>query len=155
MLPRRFLPRRLPLLLCALALLALPPWVLVWARAARSEPRLAPAASGDARMRVAASPTAVAMTVMFGIQAMHAYIQFGWLPQIYRDAGLSATIHFRERDEDVALKGQRCTKCGAVQFPIQRVCEGRATSALAASTAALPPPAASGQDAVRTVATTA
>ena len=31
------------------------------------------------------------MTVLFAIQAMHAYIQFGWLPQIYRDAGLSAT----------------------------------------------------------------
>lgn len=40
-----------------------------------------------------------------------------------RDAGLSATIHFREREEDVALKGQQCTKCGAVQFPLQRVCE--------------------------------
>jgi 3-hydroxy-3-methylglutaryl CoA synthase len=40
-----------------------------------------------------------------------------------RDAGLSATIHFRERDEDVALKGQRCRRCGGLQFPIQRVCE--------------------------------
>ncbi|MCX5740689.1 MAG: zinc ribbon domain-containing protein, partial [Proteobacteria bacterium] len=40
-----------------------------------------------------------------------------------RDAGLSATIHFRERDEDIAFKGQKCGKCGAVQFPIQRVCE--------------------------------
>jgi hydroxymethylglutaryl-CoA synthase len=40
-----------------------------------------------------------------------------------RDAGLSATIHFREREEDVALKGQKCTKCGALQFPLQRVCE--------------------------------
>ena len=40
-----------------------------------------------------------------------------------RDAGLSATIHFREREEDVAFKGQKCAKCGAVQFPIQRVCE--------------------------------
>ena len=40
-----------------------------------------------------------------------------------RDAGLSATIHFRERDEDVAFKGQKCAKCGATQFPIQRVCE--------------------------------
>jgi 3-hydroxy-3-methylglutaryl CoA synthase/uncharacterized OB-fold protein len=40
-----------------------------------------------------------------------------------RDAGLSATIHFRERDEDVAFKGQRCRGCGAVQFPNQRVCE--------------------------------
>jgi len=40
-----------------------------------------------------------------------------------RDAGLSATIHFRERDADLAFKGQRCHGCGAVQFPIQRVCE--------------------------------
>ena len=40
-----------------------------------------------------------------------------------RDQGLSATIHFRERDEDVAMKAQKCTKCGATQFPIQRVCE--------------------------------
>nr|WP_267911277.1 MFS transporter [Janibacter endophyticus] len=36
------------------------------------------------------SPTAIAMTVLFGLQSMHAYIQMGWLPQIYRDAGLSA-----------------------------------------------------------------
>jgi 3-hydroxy-3-methylglutaryl CoA synthase len=40
-----------------------------------------------------------------------------------RDQGLSATIHFREREEDVALKAQKCVKCGATQFPIQRVCE--------------------------------
>ncbi|MCX5738246.1 MAG: zinc ribbon domain-containing protein, partial [Proteobacteria bacterium] len=40
-----------------------------------------------------------------------------------RDAGLSATIHFREREEDLAFKGQKCARCGAVQFPIQRVCE--------------------------------
>jgi 3-hydroxy-3-methylglutaryl CoA synthase len=39
------------------------------------------------------------------------------------DAGLSATVHFRERDEDVAFKGQRCRRCRAVQFPNQRVCE--------------------------------
>jgi 3-hydroxy-3-methylglutaryl CoA synthase/uncharacterized OB-fold protein len=37
--------------------------------------------------------------------------------------GLSATIHFRERDEDVSFCAQRCKKCGAVQFPAQRVCE--------------------------------
>ncbi|MEI2778217.1 MAG: MFS transporter [Tetrasphaera sp.] len=36
------------------------------------------------------SPTTVALTAMFGIQSMQAYVQFGWLPQIYRDAGLSA-----------------------------------------------------------------
>jgi 3-hydroxy-3-methylglutaryl CoA synthase/uncharacterized OB-fold protein len=40
-----------------------------------------------------------------------------------RDPGLSATIHFREREEDVAFAGQRCNRCGGLQFPIQRVCE--------------------------------
>jgi 3-hydroxy-3-methylglutaryl CoA synthase/uncharacterized OB-fold protein len=39
------------------------------------------------------------------------------------DPGLSATIHFRERDEDVSFRGQRCRRCRAVQFPNQRVCE--------------------------------
>ena len=37
--------------------------------------------------------------------------------------GLSATIHFRERDEDLSLRGQQCRGCGAIQFPPQRVCE--------------------------------
>jgi CP family cyanate transporter-like MFS transporter len=37
------------------------------------------------------SPTARAITALFGIQSMHAYVQFGWLPQVYRDAGLSPT----------------------------------------------------------------
>lgn len=37
--------------------------------------------------------------------------------------GLSATIHFRERDADVSFVGQQCRACGAVQFPAQRVCE--------------------------------
>ncbi|MEZ5092069.1 MFS transporter [Nocardioides sp.] len=41
--------------------------------------------------QMAASPTAVAITALFGIQSMHAYVQFGWLPQVYRDAGLTAT----------------------------------------------------------------
>jgi 3-hydroxy-3-methylglutaryl CoA synthase len=39
------------------------------------------------------------------------------------DPGLSATIHFRERDEDVSFKAQRCRACSTLQFPIQRVCE--------------------------------
>ena len=37
--------------------------------------------------------------------------------------GLSATIHFRERDDDVGFRGQKCNACGALQFPAQRVCE--------------------------------
>jgi uncharacterized OB-fold protein len=40
-----------------------------------------------------------------------------------RDQGLSATIHHREREEDIAMKGQRCKRCGGLQFPLQRVCE--------------------------------
>ena len=39
------------------------------------------------------------------------------------DPGLSATVHHRERDEDVSFQGQRCRRCGALQFPMQRVCE--------------------------------
>jgi 3-hydroxy-3-methylglutaryl CoA synthase len=37
-------------------------------------------------------------------------------------AGLSATKHFRDRDTDVSLLGQRCRRCGQAQFPRQRVC---------------------------------
>jgi 3-hydroxy-3-methylglutaryl CoA synthase len=37
--------------------------------------------------------------------------------------GLSATIHHRERDDDLGFRGQRCRGCDAVQFPAQRVCE--------------------------------
>lgn len=44
-----------------------------------------------------------------------------WSPAA--DPGLSATVHFRERNEDLAFKGQACRACGALQFPFQRVCE--------------------------------
>jgi 3-hydroxy-3-methylglutaryl CoA synthase len=37
-------------------------------------------------------------------------------------AGLSATKHHRDRDVDVALLGQRCRRCGQLQYPRQRVC---------------------------------
>jgi 3-hydroxy-3-methylglutaryl CoA synthase len=39
------------------------------------------------------------------------------------DPGLSATVHFRERDDDLSLRGQKCRACSAIQFPAQRVCE--------------------------------
>jgi 3-hydroxy-3-methylglutaryl CoA synthase/uncharacterized OB-fold protein len=39
------------------------------------------------------------------------------------DPGLSATVHFRERDDDLSLRGQQCRQCEAIQFPAQRVCE--------------------------------
>lgn len=37
------------------------------------------------------SPLAVAMAIFFGLQSIQAYAAFGWLPQIFRDAGFSAT----------------------------------------------------------------
>jgi 3-hydroxy-3-methylglutaryl CoA synthase len=39
-------------------------------------------------------------------------------------AGVSATVHYRDRHEDISLHGQRCRKCGQEQFPFQRVCFG-------------------------------
>jgi len=74
----------------ALIALALPLWIWLVVRVRRSPTEHhvhGPAPVG----RIIHSPTAVALTLLFGIQSMHAYVQFGWLPQIYRDAGLPAT----------------------------------------------------------------
>ncbi|MGO3023015.1 MAG: MFS transporter [Brevibacterium sp.] len=40
------------------------------------------------RRPVFTSPKARYMAMFFGLQSANAYLQFGWLPQIYRDAGL-------------------------------------------------------------------
>lgn len=40
------------------------------------------------RRAVFSSPKARYMAMFFGLQSANAYLQFGWLPQIYRDAGL-------------------------------------------------------------------
>jgi 3-hydroxy-3-methylglutaryl CoA synthase len=37
-------------------------------------------------------------------------------------SGVSATIHYRDRNEDISLHGQRCRRCATEQFPFQRVC---------------------------------
>jgi 3-hydroxy-3-methylglutaryl CoA synthase len=37
-------------------------------------------------------------------------------------AGISATKHFRDRDDDLTLAAQRCRRCGCTQYPRQRVC---------------------------------
>lgn len=69
---------------------ALVPWVVIALREhADPADHRADATAGAGRLRH--SPTAVALTLLFGVQSMNAYIQFGWLPQIYRDAGLPAT----------------------------------------------------------------
>ena len=72
-------------------LVALPLWAWLVLRERRSPAEHTVAGEAPPTGRVASSPTAIALTVLFGVQSMHAYVQFGWLPSIYRDAGLSAS----------------------------------------------------------------
>ncbi|WP_432129044.1 CynX/NimT family MFS transporter [Streptomyces sp. bgisy082] len=58
------------------------------ARASRTE---AKAPERAAAPRVARSRTAWALGVFFGLQATGAYITMGWMPQIFRDAGVPAS----------------------------------------------------------------
>jgi hydroxymethylglutaryl-CoA synthase len=37
-------------------------------------------------------------------------------------AGVSATVHYRDRDEDISFHAHKCRRCGTMQFPFQRVC---------------------------------
>ncbi len=67
------------------ALVALLPWLVVGVRD-RVHRRTD---TGALDTRISHSPTAIALTALFGIQSTNAYVQFGWLPQIYRDAGIS------------------------------------------------------------------
>lgn len=47
--------------------------------------------SKAARTRITKSRTAWALAVFFGLQATAAYITMGWMPQVFRDAGVSAS----------------------------------------------------------------
>ncbi|MFJ7207188.1 CynX/NimT family MFS transporter [Streptomyces sp. NPDC098789] len=81
-----------------LAVLAVLPWLAI-ALAARREKRAlraaaasatTPAARPDHGPGVLRSRTAWALGCYFGLQATSAYVTMGWLPQIFRDAGVSA-----------------------------------------------------------------
>jgi hydroxymethylglutaryl-CoA synthase len=54
------------------------------------------------------------------------YLRFRQMLVTERDrrggGGISATKHFRDRDDDVTLLGLRCRRCSTVQYPSQRVC---------------------------------
>ncbi|MBP2059025.1 CynX/NimT family MFS transporter [Streptomyces iranensis] len=89
-----------------LAAVALVPWLFL-SRAARAgtsgteaggtdtdAPAAAETAAAPAdapATRITRSPLAWAMAVFFGFQATAAYISMGWMPQIFRDAGVSAS----------------------------------------------------------------
>jgi MFS transporter, CP family, cyanate transporter len=70
----------------ALAAVALPAWLPL----ARERMPINPPADTDDLVRVSRQPIAWALAVYFGMQSTSAYVLIGWLPQIYRDAGLSA-----------------------------------------------------------------
>ncbi|MER6571610.1 MFS transporter [Streptomyces sp. NPDC001093] len=56
----------------------------------RAEAQQAGAAASRAPLRITRSRTAWALAVFFGLQATAAYVTMGWMPQIFRDAGVPA-----------------------------------------------------------------
>lgn len=75
------------------AAVAVLPWLfLVRDRTAAVAPAARPESTADATPvpSLTRSPTAWAMACFFGLQATGAYITMGWMPQRFRDAGISA-----------------------------------------------------------------
>jgi CP family cyanate transporter-like MFS transporter len=68
------------------AVLALPAWLPL----AREPHATGAEIKTEAMVRVSRHPVAWALAVYFGMQSTSAYVLIGWLPQIYRDAGISA-----------------------------------------------------------------
>ena len=67
-------------------------WLVVVSKLGNDAPRSDEAtADDDATLNASMwrSPTALFLLVFFGLQSMNAYVQMGWLPQIYRDSGVS------------------------------------------------------------------
>ncbi|MBT2405840.1 MULTISPECIES: MFS transporter [unclassified Streptomyces] len=79
------------LIWAVLAVAAVLPWLPI-AAAGRREKAAAPSGvRPDAGPRIVRSRTAWALACYFGLQATGAYVTMGWLPQIFRDAGVSAS----------------------------------------------------------------
>jgi CP family cyanate transporter-like MFS transporter len=69
-----------------LAALAILPWLPL----ARRRPAPGAGWRASSSPRLSRKPLAWALAVFFGSQSANAYVIFGWLPEIYRHAGLSA-----------------------------------------------------------------
>jgi CP family cyanate transporter-like MFS transporter len=86
-----------------LAVLQVVAWAVVVPRAGRDVPGASPLDAGEAdgaaseteeKLRETSlwrSPTARFLMLFFGLQAMNAYIQMGWLPTMYTDNGVSSS----------------------------------------------------------------
>ncbi|MGD6980758.1 MULTISPECIES: MFS transporter [Citricoccus] len=66
-------------------------WVIVSARTGFDFPSVSVSGAepGGSLWR---APTAVFLMAFFGLQSMNAYVQMGWLPQIYIDSGAPASV---------------------------------------------------------------
>ncbi|ATG50278.1 MFS transporter [Brachybacterium vulturis] len=62
-------------------------WAMVLARTGHDFPP--PPAHGEIGGSLLRSPTAIALTLMFALQSLNAYTQFGMLPLVLTDAGIS------------------------------------------------------------------
>ncbi|WP_329199909.1 CynX/NimT family MFS transporter [Streptomyces sp. NBC_01435] len=76
----------------ALAAVAILPWIPVVRdrSGAPGQPVAQHAGTGTPALKITRSRTAWALACFFGLQATAAYITMGWMPQIFRDAGVSA-----------------------------------------------------------------
>ncbi|WP_052359296.1 CynX/NimT family MFS transporter [Actinoplanes friuliensis] len=68
---------------------ALPAWVLLARERTPSTTPSVPVTAAPA-LRLTRNPIAWSLAVYFGLQSTVAYVIMGWLPQIFRDAGISA-----------------------------------------------------------------
>lgn len=108
-----------------LAAVAVPPWLVLARRRAGSvsgSPETGPTVRGSvSRAPLTRSPTAWALALYFGLQATAAYIIIGWLPQIYRDAGLPP------RPPVCSSPSPRCSasRCRSCWQPSPAVCATR------------------------------
>ncbi|MFF7445297.1 MULTISPECIES: CynX/NimT family MFS transporter [unclassified Streptomyces] len=74
-----------------LAAAAVLPWLPFVRRGGAEPAEQAPAREERPALRITRSRTAWALAVFFGLQATAAYITMGWMAQIFRDAGVSAS----------------------------------------------------------------
>ncbi|WP_329194149.1 MULTISPECIES: CynX/NimT family MFS transporter [unclassified Streptomyces] len=74
-----------------LAVAAVLPWLPIAAAGRRARGAAPAGAAADTGPRVVRSRTAWALACYFGLQATGAYVTMGWLAQIFRDSGVSAS----------------------------------------------------------------
>ena len=74
-----------------LAALAVLPWLPLLRDRTTASTRHATRSAPEAPVRITRSRTAWALAGFFGLQATGAYITMGWMPQIFRDAGVPAS----------------------------------------------------------------